>query len=229
MINEIKSSIPDEWLGIKPKSKTRAVIAIGVISAIVAISIYGIIERALNTQSSTGGFLLGIFSGLLTSGLTTGVTWLAYDYFLPRQRHLQFRPKVHGKWFGYYSAENITQRCVEFLNIEQVADKISGTMRSQDNDVYDFVGQIVLGTLVLTWVAHDDENDIAGSLILRPLKSGLWSGLHIAGHALADRHHGAGTIVSTPYLLSKTSINDDVWKEWQDSLDSLIINEGMPK
>jgi hypothetical protein len=229
MSKENDSPKQDEWLGKKPKSKTREVITIGVISAIFAVAVYGIIERVLNVQSSTGGFLIGIFSGLLTSGLTTGITWLAYDYFLPMQRHLQFRPKVDGKWFGYYKAENTDQRCVEFVKIDQVADKISGTMTGDENDVYEFVGQIVLGTLVLNWVSHDDENDMAGSMILRPIKSGLWSGLHIAGHSLADRHHGAGTIVSTPYLLSKAPITDNTWKEWQDSLGSLIINEGMQK
>src|SRR5690606_21325930 len=125
------------------------------------------------------------------TGLTTGITWLAYDYFFPLQRHLQFRPKMEGKWFGYFIEERTSQRCVEFIKVDQVADKVSGTMTGQENDLYDFVGQIVLGTLVVNWVSHDDENDLAGSLILRPLKSQLWSGLHVAGHSLGDKHHDA--------------------------------------
>lgn len=219
----------EEWLGKKPKSRTRGAVSLVVVSAVVAIAIYGIIEQALDIQSPTGGFLIGVFSGLLTAGLATGVTWLAYDYFLPTQRHLDFRPKIEGRWFGYYSTDACPQRCVEFIRLDQVADKVSGTITGQENDVYSFVGQIVLGTLVLTWISSDDEIDVSGSLILRPIKPGLWSGLHVAGHSLADRHHNAGTIVSTPYLLSKTSVTDETWEEWQSSLNALILVEGMPE
>lgn len=80
---------------------------------------------------------------------------------------------------------------------------------------------------MLTWVSSDADNDIAGSLILIPTKSGIWSGLQIYGHSLGDEDHPTGTIVSLPYLLSKKQINNDEWQRWNETLEEILIHYGM--
>ena len=131
-----------EWIGTKPSSQARLLIAIATISAIVAVVIYVIAERALNLQSPSGGMLMGILSGLLTSGVIAGVSWLVYDSFLPMQRHIEFRPKVDGKWFAYYPVSDDGERMTEYVYMKQIADKVGGKITSHQNAVsvdHDFI------------------------------------------------------------------------------------------
>ena len=82
------------------------------------------------------------------------------------QRHAQFRPKINGKWFAYYQHDDSEKPITEFIYIEQIADKVSGTITNSINEAYEFSGQLVLGTLVLTWISQDEEYDVAGSMVL---------------------------------------------------------------
>lgn len=207
------------WLGKKPDSQTRLVIGVASVSLIVGIFLYGVYENYRGNQSGSGEWVLGILSGLVASGSIALYSWFVYDSYLPNQRHKEFRPHIDGEWFGYYAGGKERVRIPEFVYIKQVADKVSGTMTNPENVVYDFTGQIVLGTLVLTWLSHDSEQDASGAIVMRPLKPKLWSGLQISGHSTADEHHEANQVASMPYLLSRTRITDEEWKQWLEQLD----------
>lgn len=200
----------DEWLGSKPGSTIRLTIAIATISAILAIIFYATIEFALGFQSPVGGMLIGIFSGLLASGIISGLSWFAYDSFLPTYRHLHFRPKIDGSWFGYYFDELHPEGFVrEYIYIKQVADKISGTITSSGGRVYNFVGQITVETLVLTWKSHEQNRNLTGAIVLKPYQDGAWDGRQLSGLA-------SGLITSYPYIMQKRPISNELWLHWAE-------------
>jgi hypothetical protein len=203
----------EEWHGRKPSQGARSTITVATLAVILALLAYLLAERGLGLQTQSSGMLLGILSGLLTSGITAGAGWFLYDYFLPYYRHKHFRPKIGGKWFGYYPetlSESVV-RMTEYVYMRQTADRVSGVItsrgyfdpkgvsKSEGNRVYDFVGEIFLDCVVLTWVSHEQDRDVAGAIVLNRVTDGLWHGIQVTGKSWV------------PYTMSSQFITEKEW------------------
>jgi len=194
------------WKGMRPDSRLRQVIAVATVSAVTAIGLYALVGYALSTESPYAGLMAGVISGLLTSGLIAAAGWFMYDLILPTRRHRAFPTKIEGAWFGYYPVEKDGEIVpfAEYIFLEQVAERLSGRITSQQNCIYDFFGHVSSNTVVVTWVSHQAEHGRTGAIALKAKAPGLWAGIQVAGHI-------GGGMCQMPYLMSRHPIEDTQW------------------
>ncbi|MFZ4658123.1 MAG: hypothetical protein ACOYNY_13990 [Caldilineaceae bacterium] len=200
------STTQNEWLGVKSALLPRTVITIITVSIVVALFIYAAVHYVVGIDSPFGGLLFGIFSGLLTSGMLAGISWFAYDYFLPMQRHKDFSPKVEGKWFGYYPQTHNGDPITEFVYVKQVARKVSGTIIDPNGEIYEFVGQLAPGTLSVSWFTEEGDRNRTGSIILAPTDDHIWQGLQVYGHP-------SSRIACVEYIISRRPISVELLRQ----------------
>lgn len=195
--------------------RTRRVFLVATAAAILGILTFSVLEGLILSQRATSRAVTLILSGLMASAIFT-LLWFAYHHFL----HALFRPKVDGRWFFYYPG------FTEFVNIRQTAGRVSGTITSDLGTPYGFTGRIVAGTLILTWVSHEKQRDLSGTIVLAQKAHGFWLGFSLVGHE-------GGKVALLPYIMTKDPIPDQNYLmqrfesllREQFLLNALFINE----